>query len=83
MKNEFISNITHELKTPIAVTRLNLETLQKRKLEEAQQQKIISSTLQEANRLNALTNNVLVASQLETGAYRLNKQELDISWIAG
>ncbi len=80
-QQNFMMAITHELKTPIAITRLNLETLQKRRLEEAQQQKIISSTLQEANRLNALTNNVLVASQLETGAYRLNKQEIDISRI--
>ena len=34
--------ITHELKTPIAVTKLNLETLQKRKLDEAQQQRLIT-----------------------------------------
>jgi signal transduction histidine kinase len=74
--------VTHELKTPIAVTQLNLETLQKRKLEEAQQQKIISSTLKEANRLNELTNNILVASQLEAGAYYLNKQEVNLSEIA-
>ena len=38
-QQNFIMAITHELKTPIAVTKLNLETLQKRKLEEAQQQR--------------------------------------------
>ncbi len=78
----FMMAVTHELKTPIAVTQLNLETLQKRKLEEAQQQKIISSTLKEANRLNELTNNILVASQLEAGAYYLNKQEVNLSEIS-
>lgn len=78
----FMMAVTHELKTPIAVTQLNLETLQKRKLEETQQLKIISNTLKEANRLNELTNNILVASQLEAGAYYLNKQEVDLSVIA-
>lgn len=81
-QQNFMMAITHELKTPIAIARLNLETLQKRRLEEAQQQKLIANTLQEANRLNALTNNVLVASQLETGAYTLNRQNVNLSRIA-
>ena len=81
-QQNFMMAITHELKTPIAVALLNVETLQKRRLEEAQQQKLIVNTLQEVNRLNALTNNILIASQLETGAYRLNKQQINISRIA-
>jgi len=81
-QQNFMMAVTHELKTPIAVTRLNLETLQKRKLEEAQQKKLIGNTLQENNRLNLLTNNIIMASQLEAGAYRLNKQAVNISGIA-
>ena len=81
-QQNFMMAVTHELKTPIAVTRLNLETLQKRKLDETQQQKLIANTLQEANRLNILTNNILVASQLDAGAYAINKQELNISKLA-
>jgi K+-sensing histidine kinase KdpD len=74
--------VTHELKTPIAVTRLNLETLQKRKLEEQQQQKLLSNTLQEVNRLNSLCNNILLASQLDAGSYEVSKNEVDISALA-
>ena len=54
--------VTHELKTPIAVTKLNLETLRKHRLNEEKQQRIIQAALQETNRLDALTNNILVAS---------------------
>jgi len=50
-QQNFMMAITHELKTPIAVAKLNLETLQKHKLEEGKQQKLIAATLQEANRL--------------------------------
>ncbi len=78
-QQNFMMAVTHEFKTPIAVTRLNLETLQKRKLEEAQQQKLIGNTLQETARLNTLTNNILVSSQLEAGAYEIGEQWIDVS----
>ena len=78
-QQNFMMAITHELKTPIAVAQLNLETLQKRKLDEDKQQKLISNTLQEANRLNTLCNNILFASQLDAGAYRSNKEEINFT----
>lgn len=78
-QQNFMMAITHELKTPIAITRLNLETLQKRKLDEEKQQKLITNTLQEANRLNILCNNILLAAQLDAGAYQPNREEVNLS----
>ena len=67
------------LKTPIAVTKLNLETLQKRTLNDEQQQKLISSTIQEADRLNALCNNILLTSQIEFGGYNIIKEKINFA----
>lgn len=78
-QQNFMIAITHELKTPIAVAKLNLETLQKRKLDEQQQQRLIQTTLQETNRLNALCNNMLLSSQIEAGGYRVTNEETNIS----
>jgi len=78
-QENFMMAITHELKTPIAVTQLNLETLQKRKLDEQKQQKLISNTLQEANRLNTLCNNILFASQLDAGRYATTMQSVNLT----
>lgn len=78
-QQNFIMAITHELKTPIAITKLNLETLQKRKLEETQQLRLIHNTIQEANRLNALCNNMLLASQMESGGNPVTKEPIDLS----
>jgi signal transduction histidine kinase len=50
-QQNFMMAVTHELKTPIAVTKLNLETLIKHKLDGEKQQKIIRTALQETNRL--------------------------------
>ena len=78
-QQHFMMALTHELKTPIAVAMLNLETLQKRKLDENQQLRLIQTTLQETNRLNALCNNMLVSSQIEAGGYTFTKEETDMS----
>ena len=78
-QQNFMMAITHELKTPIAVTKLNLETLQKRKLEEGQQQKLIQSTIQEANRLNALCNNLLISYQLDENAFKVTSSQINLT----
>jgi two-component system, OmpR family, sensor histidine kinase CiaH len=77
-QQHFMMAITHELKTPIAVTKLNLETLQKRVLNSDQRQRLIKTTIQEANRLNALCNNMLLTSQIEAGRYRLITEPVDL-----
>lgn len=73
--------VTHELKTPIAVARLNLETLQKYTLDPEKQKKLIRTTLDETTRLNFLTNNILISSQLEGDRYKSDKEELDLSML--
>lgn len=78
-QQNFMMAITHELKTPISVAMLNLETLQKYQLDAEKQKKLIRMTLQETARLDTLINNILVSSQLEGGGYVFSKEELDFS----
>ncbi len=78
-QQNFMMAVTHELKTPIAVAQLNLETLQKYNLDHEKQKRIIRTTLDETGRLNFLTNNILIASQLEGMGYKYSKEELDLS----
>jgi signal transduction histidine kinase len=77
-QQNFMMAITHELKTPIAVIALSAETLQKRRLDEEKQQRLISTTLQETERLNELTSNILITSQLESN-YIPDKDEINFS----
>ncbi|HEV8285399.1 MAG TPA: ATP-binding protein [Chitinophagaceae bacterium] len=78
-QQNFMMAVTHELKTPISVARLNLETLQKYQLDIEKQKKLLRMTLEETERLNTLTNNILISSQLEGGGYSTSKEELDLS----
>jgi signal transduction histidine kinase len=78
-QQNFMMAVTHELKTPISVAKLNLETLQKYNLDPGKQKKIIRTTLDETSRLDFLTNNILISSQLEGRRYKSSKEELDLS----
>lgn len=78
-QQNFMMAVTHELKTPIAITRLNLETLEKRKLDADVQTKLIHAAIEETGRLNDLCDNILLASRMDTGRYLINKEETDLS----
>ncbi|MGH2553303.1 MAG: sensor histidine kinase, partial [Chitinophagaceae bacterium] len=78
-QQNFMMAVTHELKTPISITRLNLETMQKYNLDTDKQKKIIRTTLDETARLDFLANNILISSQLEGRRYHSAKDDLDFS----
>lgn len=64
-QQNFMMAITHELKTPISIIQLGLETLQRRKLEHTQHEKLLQVTLQENERLNELCENILLATRMD------------------
>jgi signal transduction histidine kinase len=80
-QQNFVMAVTHELKTPIAVSRLNLETLQRYQLDAEKQKKLVSTSLQETLRLDALINNILISSQLDVDAYPSSKEIFDLSQL--
>jgi len=81
-EKNFLLAITHELKTPLASIKLGLETLQQRKLSPDQQAKVVQGGLKETDRLNELLNNVLLASRLGGGDFRVTKEKLDLKTLA-
>lgn len=78
-QQNFIMAVTHELKTPVSVARLNLETLQRHNLDAQKKEKLMQVSLQETLRLDTLINNILIASQLDGDAYKASKEELSFS----
>lgn len=78
-QQNFMMAVTHELKSPIAVAKLNLETLRKHKLDEEKRLKLLDTTIRETNRLDQLCNNILLASQFEHQKYQPFLEQLDFS----
>jgi len=63
--NNFIANVTHELKSPLSSIQLYLETLRDRKVPREKQNRFISLMLKDASRLDNLINSILYISGLE------------------
>ena len=78
-QQNFTMAVTHELKTPIAVTQLNIETILKRNLPEQTRNELLQKALQESKRLDGLVNNILMTSQLEQGVLSKHLQNFDFS----
>ncbi len=65
LRVDFFSNVSHEIKTPIAVIQNAAEMLQKPGLSTEQQQEYITTITQAAKRLNTLITNILKLNKLE------------------
>ncbi|HET8643869.1 MAG TPA: histidine kinase dimerization/phospho-acceptor domain-containing protein, partial [Vicinamibacteria bacterium] len=61
-QSNFVSAVTHELKTPVASLRLYLDTLEMRDLPESRRADFYRTMRQDLDRLNATINNVLNAA---------------------
>jgi signal transduction histidine kinase len=71
LKSHFVSNITHELKTPLAAIRLYTETLQQGRVRDAgESNKFLDIIHKECVRLTTLVNNVLDFGRIESGRRR-------------
>lgn len=81
IKNDFISNMTHELKTPISTIALATEMLSDREVSvsESQQKNFIRMIQDENKRLGILVENVLQTAVIERGELRLKPEQLDFS----
>jgi signal transduction histidine kinase len=80
MKNAFISNITHELKTPISTVNVALEALQRfNVLADTQKtREYLEISRSELDRLQMLVDNVLKQSMLEHHVIELELIRLDL-----
>ncbi len=79
LQHNFLLATTHELKTPLATTKLNLQTLTKPALPEDKKSILIENSLHEMERLNQLVNNILISSKLEDGAEKVTIEPINLS----
>jgi signal transduction histidine kinase len=79
MKSEFVSNVSHELKTPLALIRMFGETLDEGIVtDEKKRREFYSIIRKESERLSHLISNVLDFSRMDTGAKEYYFEETDL-----
>ncbi len=76
-QNNFLLAVTHELKTPIAATKLSLQTLQKSQSPELVD-KMISMGLANIKRLSSMVEQILMATRFESKVLDPNFEETEL-----
>ena len=82
-KNKLLSTLTHELRTPLAVIKTSNELIMEERpgpLNETQKS-LVSSSLENTKRLNALVENILSQVKVEFAWFSIKQQPLDIRTI--
>ena len=80
MRRDFISNLSHELRTPVSVIRANSETLIDSALDDKKQAKVFAKAiLRNAERLTDMVSSLLDLSRIEYGELKLNFQEINLN----
>jgi signal transduction histidine kinase len=78
-QDEFVSNITHELRSPLAAIRLHAQTLQQPGLGDEARRRSTRFILQQAERMDTLVDNVLESSRLMTRRQRLELVPVELA----
>lgn len=81
LKNDFISNVTHELKTPIATVSVAIEALQNFGVAQnpAQTKEYLDISKSELNRLSLLVDKILKMATFEQQGLDLNLEPVNVS----
>ena len=79
MRNEFLGNVSHELKTPIALIQGYAEGLKEGVSDDPESREFYCDVIMdEADKMNKMVRNLLVLNQLEFGSEELDVQRFDI-----
>ena len=78
LKTDFFSNVSHEMKTPLAVIQNYAQLLQKENLTEEERLEYAESILQSTRKLSSLITNILKLNKLEKQTIRPVPEQYDL-----
>lgn len=78
MKSEFLSMVSHELKTPITTIQAFLELLIFREFPPERRRHFLEISLEEGRRLQKLIEDILELARMESGRFRLHRTPCDL-----
>lgn len=80
-QRNIISQVTHELKSPLASIQLHLETIRLRKPSEERLDSFVTTMLADTDRLHYLINNLLMAARLEQRRKQSERRLTDLTQL--
>lgn len=83
MKNEYIANISHELRTPVTVLRSSIEALYEGMVPEDEVRMYERQMMTETISLQRLINDMLELSRLENDDFLIEKEQINLLAVLG
>jgi heavy metal sensor kinase len=80
-QRQFIEDFAHELKTPLAVLKGEMEVSLKRIRSTEEYESVLLSNLEEVNRINRIVEDLLMLARFDSRAIILEKRPLEISGL--
>lgn len=74
--SDLLSDISHQIKTPLAAIAIMTDLLKNPQLSEEKRQEFLSNIDRETERITWLVKNLLVLSQLEAGVLKLKREQI-------
>lgn len=81
LKNDFISNVSHEIKTPLALIQNYAKALQDKQLKRAEEEKYIQVLIDASARLSHLVSNILKLNKLENQEVLPSMEKLELGEV--
>lgn len=80
-QKNFLLSITHELRSPLASTKMTLQTLEKHQLSEEKRIQLLNNGLDDVERLQTLVENLLLATKIEDHSFRIAYEQCNLTEI--
>lgn len=81
LKNDFISNVSHEIKTPLAIIQNYAKLLSQSDLDSQTKQKYVHNLTQASQKLSNLVSNILKLNKLENQTIQESNQSTNLSEV--
>ncbi len=78
-KTEFITNVSHDLKTPLTSIVTYIDLLQKEDIQDEKAKEYIDTIARQSKKLKKLTEDLIDASKASSGALNVNMERVNIS----
>ena len=79
-RNQFVSNTSHELKTPLSTIKILIETLlYQEPIDPGMTKEFLTDVNKEIDRLNRIVSDLLTLVNIDSGSMKLNLTDVDVS----
>jgi two-component system phosphate regulon sensor histidine kinase PhoR len=78
LKKDFIANVSHELKTPVAAMKLSLETLEEECKDKPEAEKFLRKAIERVNYMEQLIEDLITLSMLESANFPVRKTKIKL-----